>query len=86
MKPTLKIIWQNKRAILEGVANSLIKSKAVEEVAKLRLGVCDECPHKSTDCAAMIKTCCSVCGCSLEFKSHSMQSSCPKNHWPAVLD
>jgi len=86
MIPDFNTIWKNKRAILEGVANSVIKSQEVEEVAKLRLTICDSCSEKSTDCAALIKTCCAVCGCSLEFKSRSMQSSCPKNYWPAVLD
>jgi hypothetical protein len=84
MIPDFNTIWKSKRAILEGVANSIIKTKAVEDVAKLRLSICSECPHKSTDCAAMIKMCCSLCGCSLEMKSRSMKSSCPANFWPAL--
>lgn len=86
MIPDFNTIWKNKRAILEGVANSIIKTQAVEDVAKLRLSICSECPHKSTNCAALITTCCSLCGCSLEYKSRSMKSACPDNKWPALQE
>ena len=81
-----KDIWDNKREILAGIKNSLHKQVFIEHIASERQAICDACPHISTDCAALIKTCCSVCGCSLNFKTRSPQSSCPEGHWPALED
>jgi hypothetical protein len=77
-------IWENKKEILAGIKNTIRKQAYVEEIAEDRLAICNACPHQSTDCAALIKTCCSVCGCSLNFKTRSLQSSCPEGHWPAL--
>lgn len=77
-------IWENKKEILAGIKNTIRKQAYVEEIAGDRLAICNACPHKSTDCAALIATCCSVCGCSLNFKTRSLQSSCPEGNWPAL--
>jgi hypothetical protein len=29
--------------------------------------------------------CCGSCGCSLDYKVHSMSSSCPDGHWDAIM-
>ena len=79
-----KDIWDNKREILAGIKNSLHKQVFIEHIASERQTICNACPHMSTDCAALIKTCCSVCGCSLNFKTRSPQSSCPEGNWPAL--
>jgi len=81
----LSEIWKHKKEILEGVTNTLIKSKIVEDIATDRMDICNKCEEKKIDgCAAMIKTCCNICGCSLEFKTRSLSSSCPVNKWPAL--
>jgi hypothetical protein len=49
------------------------------------MSICNECPDKKIDgCAALIKTCCNICGCSLEFKTRSLASACPIEKWPAL--
>lgn len=81
-----KDIWDNKKEILAGIKNTLHKQVFIEHIASERQAICDKCPHISTECAALIKTCCSVCGCSLNFKTRSLQSSCPEGNWPALED
>ena len=79
-------IWDNKKQILEGISNTLLKQQVVEAIAAARQGICDKCPNKSTDCAALISTCCSLCGCSLKFKTRSLESSCPDGRWSAITE
>ena len=82
----LKDIWKNKRAILEGVTNSLIRREAIEDAASLRYSICKQCPELKTNCNGMMSECCNICGCSLEFKTRSMKSSCPIDKWPSLGD
>ena len=84
MIPDLSTIWKNKKEILEGVSNFIIRSQAIEDVANLRYSICKECPSLSTDCIKPVSECCNVCGCSLEFKTRSMSSSCPIDKWPSL--
>jgi hypothetical protein len=78
-------IWKHKKEILAGITNTLIKDKFVEEIAAERMSVCNQCSEKKTDgCAALIKACCKICGCSLEFKTRSLASHCPVHKWPAL--
>ena len=79
-------IWENKKKILSGVKNLLIKDKIIEEIAEARQAICNSCKFKSKECAALISECCSVCGCSLKFKTRSIESSCPKDKWPSIDD
>ena len=79
-------IWENKKQILQGISNTLLKQQVVETIAAARQGICDTCPNKSTECAALISTCCSLCGCSLKWKTRSLESSCPDNRWPAIIE
>ena len=77
-------IWNNKKEILAGIKNTIHKQEFIEDIAKTRQDICDACPQISTDCAGLIKTCCSLCGCSLIFKTRSLQSACPAGNWPAL--
>ncbi len=79
-------IWENKKKILSGVKNLLIKNKIIEEIAEARQSICDDCEFKSKDCSPLIAECCSACGCSLKFKTRSLESSCPKDKWPSIDD
>jgi hypothetical protein len=62
-------IWENRKKILSGIKNLLLKEKYIEEIAAARQEICDSCEFKSKECAALISECCSVCGCSLKFKT-----------------
>jgi hypothetical protein len=89
MKDLLKTIWKNKSKIFEGVKNSIIKNEVVEEISRLRMDICNECPSKGKKCAVKgTAPCCNECGCSLTFKTRSLSSSCPHPEgakWEAVM-
>ena len=88
MKNTLKLIWQNRKQIVEGITNSIIRDETVEEIARLRYSICDECEKidiKGKECAMKgTQPCCAECGCSLNFKTRSLASSCPLGKWDAI--
>ena len=85
MKNTLKLIWNNRKEILEGITNSVIRDETVEEIARLRYSICDECEHKGRKCAVKgTAPCCNECGCSLLFKTRSLSSECPVGKWDAI--
>lgn len=77
-------IWKNKEKILEGIKNSLVKNSFVDSIAEDRLKICKACSNYSTNCVALVSTCCKICGCSLSFKTKSLSSSCPINKWPSI--
>jgi hypothetical protein len=86
MKINLKSIWKNRKLIFEGITNTIIRDKVVEEIAELRYNICDECEFKGDDCAVPgTSPCCNECGCSLAFKTRALAASCPKGKWKAVL-
>jgi len=82
-------VWKNKNQILEGIMNSVFKKEHVEEVAKLRNAICNDCPDidtKGTECLAPgTQPCCSLCGCSLTFKTRSMSAECPAGKWKSLM-
>ena len=85
MKNTLKLIWQNRKQILEGITNSIIRDETIEEIARLRYSICDECELKGKKCAVKgTAPCCNECGCSLTFKTRSLASECPLGKWDAI--
>ena len=85
MKNTLKLIWDNRKQIIEGITNSVIRNETVEEIAAIRFTICDDCPSKGTECAVKgTAPCCNECGCSLGFKTRSLSSSCPLGKWDAI--
>jgi Zn finger protein HypA/HybF involved in hydrogenase expression len=79
-------IWKNKKQIIEGVKNTIIKNAEIEIVAELRYRICKSCEGYSTNCASIVSECCSKCGCSLKFKTRSLESSCPIEKWPKLTD
>ena len=82
--PDLKNIWEHKLNILKGATNNFVRTKVIEDIAKTRLEICNNCSSKSTDCAPLIKSCCSICGCSLAWKSRVPEEACPDNKWPSL--
>ena len=85
MKNTLKIIWENRKQILEGITNAVIRDETVEEIATLRYSICEDCEFKGKKCTVKgTAPCCNECGCSLGFKTRSLSSSCPKGKWDAI--
>jgi len=83
---TLKKIWKDRKKIIEGITNSVIKDSFVEHVAALRFEVCNECPSKGRKCAVKgTVPCCNECGCSLAFKTRSLSSDCPLDKWKAII-
>jgi hypothetical protein len=85
MKSTLKLIWENRKQIIEGITNSVVRDETVEEISKLRYAICNECSSKGKKCAVKgTAPCCNECGCSLTFKTRSLSSECPLGKWQAV--
>lgn len=82
-------IWKERNKILEGVKNNVFKKEHVEQVARHRNAICNECDFidlTGTNCAVPgTQPCCSECGCSLKLKTRSLSSSCPKGYWDAVV-
>lgn len=82
-------IWKNKGKILEGVLNSVFKKEHVEQIAESRIAICNSCPdidNEGKECLAPgTQPCCSLCGCSLQFKTRSMSSECPAGKWVALM-
>jgi hypothetical protein len=76
--------WEKYKAILTGVRNTLLKRKAIEELANDRLNICSTCPDQTKDCAPMISTCCALCGCSLAWKTRVPEQGCPAGKWPSL--
>ena len=86
MKNLLTTLWKNKKQILEGVKNSIIRDEFVEEVAKIRYDICNNCELKGKKCAVKgTAPCCNECGCSLTFKTRSLSSDCPLDKWKAFM-
>lgn len=89
MSSKLMTIWKNRKEILEGIKNSVIRDEFVEDVAWHRSEICSTCEHqdvKGKKCMAPgTHPCCSLCGCSLKFKTRSLSSGCPDDRWFALL-
>ena len=86
MKNLLTTLWKNKKQILEGVKNSIIRDEFVEEVARIRYDICNNCELKGKKCAVKgTAPCCNECGCSLTFKTRSLSSDCPLDKWKAFM-
>jgi len=89
MKLNLKEIWKNRKQIVEGITNSVVRDEFVEHVSKLRMDICNDCPSKDTvgkECMVLgSQPCCMLCGCSLGFKTRSLSSSCPAKKWASIV-
>lgn len=84
----LKEVWKNRRLIFEGIKNTIFRKRYIEKIAASRMAICNECEELDTEgsnCAfSGTQPCCSECGCSLQYKTRSLSSSCPFNYWVAV--
>lgn len=81
--------FKNFDQIKEGVLNTIFTKKEVEIIAEERFKICLNCKHldnQGDKCFAPgTQPCCSECGCSLQFKTRSLSSNCPKEKWGAWL-
>lgn len=87
-KKSLKKIWQNKASILEGIKNNLFRQEDIENVASVRMEVCNKCEHKDnvgSECVLKgTQPCCGLCGCSLKLKLRVLHEECPAGKWKAA--
>lgn len=78
------------KQIAEGIYNSTFIKEAVEEVAKERMDICNECLYNSKNSLNpfifMFPKYCRECKCNLKWKTHSMSASCPLSKWEAQLE
>tara|TARA_R100000734_G_scaffold12121_1_gene8972 strand:- start:1409 stop:1699 length:291 start_codon:yes stop_codon:yes gene_type:complete len=82
----LKEIWKNRKKILEGIKNAVLRDEFVEAIAKERWAICKLCESNGDKCAVPgTQPCCGECGCSLGFKLRSLSSDCPLDKWKAVM-
>jgi len=76
----LKLIFSNRKKIVEGVKNSLFKKSEIEAIALERMEICKACPLidvLGTKCMIPgTAPCCSACGCKLSYKTRSLSSQC----------
>jgi hypothetical protein len=82
-------LWKNRKQILEGITNSIIRDEFVESVAEERMSICNTCVRKDdkgdTCLVSGTQPCCNLCGCSLHFKVRSLSTHCPDYRWNKVL-
>lgn len=82
----LKVIWKNRKEILQGIKNTFFKHSDIERVAYERMEICNECPKLDTKGEYCLmpgtQPCCGVCGCKLAFKTRSLASECPHPDGP----
>ena len=86
----LKKIWNNKKKILEGFKNAIIKDDYIESVAEIRNEICKGCEkYDTTGNSCLVpgtQPCCGECGCSLYLKQRSLASNCDLGKWEAILE
>lgn len=82
MLENIRHLWKNKKKIIQGIWNSYFGSDPTNKIAQNRLYICrTECPYYDHDGSwekAYVKgkEACGICGCNLEFLTHSMESQC----------
>lgn len=85
----LKKIWENRKAIYEGIKNSVIRDKYVEDISAKRMLICKACSEidlKGSECEMPgSQPCCGNCGCSLGFKTRALSAECPIGEWSALM-
>jgi len=89
MANRITTIWKNRKEIMEGVKNSMIRDEFVESIAEHRNEICTSCEHidlKGKECAVPgTQPCCSPCGCSLKFKTRALSTECPDGRWFSLI-
>lgn len=73
-------IWKNKWHIIQGVWNSIFRTKYIEKIAADRMEICMHCPDLDLEGKKCMMPgtapCCGKCGCSLEYKTRDLTSGC----------
>jgi len=81
--------WKNRKQIMEGLKNSLLRKSYIEAVAQDRYEICNKCDKKdNTGKECLVKgtqPCCSLCGCTLSMKTRALSSECPAGKWKALI-
>lgn len=89
MKAKFKKIWKNRKQILEGITNSIIRDEFVEHIAEKRMAICNICVRKDEEGKSCVvqgtQPCCNLCGCSLHFKVRALSTACPDLHWNSLI-
>ena len=85
----LRGAFGNMPQILEGIKNRVFTRDDVEEIAKIRGNICEQCHNFDmigNSCAVPgTAPCCADCGCILNLKVRSMSASCPIGKWSAFM-
>lgn len=86
MKTSLKEIWKNRKQIVEGITNAVIRDEYIESVSRVRMEICNTCPSNGNECVVIgTSPCCNECGCSLAFKTRALSTECPLGKWKALM-
>jgi hypothetical protein len=93
LKENLIKVWKSKGQIIEGITNNIFKKEDVEDIARIRLNICQGCKlYDFTGKGCMVpgtQPCCNQdkggCGCSLKLKTRSLSSECPTGKWKAEI-
>jgi hypothetical protein len=82
-------IWKAKGLIFEGIKNKIFKQEHIEEIAEMRMKICEGCEFLGTTSKSCVMPgtapCCSKCGCSLTLKTKSLSADCPAGKWATIL-
>lgn len=77
------------KEIMSGWKHTILPTEKVEELAKIRLQICQECPYHSTNAKKGGYTSirpddhCTQCGCPLLSKTRCPKCECPEKKWLA---
>lgn len=86
----------NFRQVLEGWRNGIVPKKELKEKIKAvheeRMAICRACEHNSINATKAGKYSsmrpdehCTICGCTLYFKTMCLSCSCPIDKWKAEV-
>ena len=87
MEHQLNVLTDIHRLIREVLnrLNDIDQTEYVEKIAESRIKICELCKEfdtKGDKCMVpSTQPCCSLCGCSMQWKSRSMSSECPAGKW-----
>lgn len=79
----VRTILQQGVNIAMGVINLTFESKEIEDIARPRLEICQQCPLKIELVKVMNKSVyqCTKCNCLIELKARVKTEVCPVNKW-----
>ena len=65
--------------VYEGWKNVVITDEQVEQMAKERIEICNQCPERMKSINV-----CGLCHCPLIAKTRSPQEQCPQGKWKVI--